>query len=75
MAFTMRAAEGALVSIGSGLFMGLLLELGDPVIVSADPIESATGLRLLGAVARIGWHVAGRGSRGAASGEARAGAA
>lgn len=46
----MLALGGIVASLGLGLMLGLALELRDPVIVSADALESLTGLRVLGSV-------------------------
>ncbi len=48
------AAGGLVASLGLGLLAGLLLELRDPVLVSAAALEAATGLRVLGSIPRIG---------------------
>jgi uncharacterized protein involved in exopolysaccharide biosynthesis len=44
---------GALASLGAAAALGLLLELRDPVLVSARGVETASGLPVLGTMPRV----------------------
>ena len=44
---------GAAASLALALGVGLLLELVDPVALTADQVESVAGLPVLGSVSRI----------------------